>query len=189
MTEQPFWLAAATYSQVARGHLGVPCFLWSLGLRGHLECPKRQENGAKVRTHTFSQRTSSSQGAANTHSWPLHPPAPRLQDPLLIPVSNYQKSKEGILGKVFTQLIKWSSLKVKPNLCLIKTKSVQVILWLRDRTIKPHGCIILKGCFRNSSVPKDEFLHNSWDGCQGERSGRRKISQRRWIALQQRVPQ
>lgn len=114
------------------GHLGVPCFLWSLGLRGLQECPNREARKWSKGEYSdilIEDSQLSRRGHKHTQ-WQLPSSStPRLQASLLIPVPNYQKSREDFFWEVSTLSARCSSFKFKPSLCLIKTTSVLVILW------------------------------------------------------------
>lgn len=136
MGNHPDWLLLYTHrwSQGAlRSH--ASCDPWdSGGSRNSLE---KQENKAKVRTPTFSPKTASSQeGARDTHTELPFPSATRLQDPLLTPGLSCQRSREDIFSVVSKLPISCSSFKFKLYLCLIKTKSMQVISWGSGSEIK-----------------------------------------------------
>lgn len=113
---------------------------WDSGGSGNA-LRERQGNEAKVRTPTFSSKTGSSQeGVRGTHS--NRSPSPQYQDFRIHCSSLVPATKEA--GETFTEVselpVRYNSFKFKPYLHLIKTKSMQVILWQSvpeiDRIIK-----------------------------------------------------
>ena len=140
MPGQPPWQAAATYSQAVRGHLGVPCFLWPRGLQGLRECPSRQEDGTKVKTDARNNTALQKEQQTDT---PLPEANFRTHCLFLFPTTT--KLRKTLFGKVSTVLVRCSSFKFKPYLCLVKTKSTQVLLWQSGSEVE-------------SSSPLDTFL-------------------------------
>lgn len=146
MTRQPSWLATAAYSQVVPGRLGVPHFLWSLGLRGLQECPNREAgkwNKGEDSHNLIKDSQLSRRSKGHTYTELPFPSAKdfRIHCPLLVPAAkDVVKTFFSVVSKL---PISYSSFKFKPYLCLIKTKSMQAILWGSGSEIKGSSYMVL----------------------------------------------